>query len=74
MRARHTHGFYRLMGIDDAIARDVEHYVAIALGLGLDKGRRAALSARIREAAPRALFESQASVRALEAFLLGAGG
>lgn len=68
MRGRHTHGFYKLMGVDDCVARDHAHYVELALRLGTDPAWRDRISRRIREAAA-VLFEDKASVRALEAFL-----
>jgi predicted O-linked N-acetylglucosamine transferase (SPINDLY family) len=68
MRGRHTHGFYKLMGVDDCVARDHAHYVELALRLGTDPAWRDLVSRRIREASA-VLFEDAASVRALEAFL-----
>jgi predicted O-linked N-acetylglucosamine transferase (SPINDLY family) len=71
MRGRHTHGFYRLMGLDDCVARDPDHYVEIAVRLGTDPAWRAAVRERIL-AANGVLYESGASVRALEDFLVEA--
>jgi predicted O-linked N-acetylglucosamine transferase (SPINDLY family) len=68
MRGRHTHGFYRLMGLDDCIARGPAHYVELAVRLGTDPAWRAAVSGRI-VAASGVLFENLESVRGLEAFL-----
>lgn len=52
MRGRHTHGFYRLMGVEECVARDHEHYVELAVRLGTDAAWRAEISARILAAAP----------------------
>jgi protein O-GlcNAc transferase len=68
MRGRHTHGFYKLMGLGDCIARDTADYVEIALRLGTDPAWRAAVSRRIREAGA-VLYENVGSIRALEDFL-----
>jgi len=68
MRGRHTYGFYRLMGLNDCIARDPDHYVALAHRLGTDPAWRGAVSRRIIEASG-VLYENLESVRALEAFL-----
>ncbi|MBI3513239.1 MAG: tetratricopeptide repeat protein [Proteobacteria bacterium] len=71
MRARHTYGFYRLMGLDDCVARDVADYVAIALRLGTDPVWRAEVSRRI-QAASAVLYENDDTVQAIEDFLVAA--
>ncbi|MBV8167621.1 MAG: tetratricopeptide repeat protein [Alphaproteobacteria bacterium] len=71
MRGRHTYGFYRLMGLDDGVARDPDHYVELAVRLGTDPAWRTAVSQRIL-AANAVLFENGATVRALEDFLAAA--
>jgi predicted O-linked N-acetylglucosamine transferase (SPINDLY family) len=71
MRGRHTAGFYRLMGLDDGVARDVDHYIDLAHRLGTDPAWRAAVRGRIL-AANKLLFENAGSIRALEDFLIGA--
>jgi predicted O-linked N-acetylglucosamine transferase (SPINDLY family) len=71
MRGRHTYGFYRLMGLDDCVARDPAEYVAIAVRLGTDAVWRAEVSARIL-AANAVLYENTETVRAVEDFLLEA--
>lgn len=68
MRARHTTGFYNLMGISTAIARDFDHYADLAVGLANDPAERAKLSRAIADASP-VLFDSAASVAAIEDFL-----
>jgi protein O-GlcNAc transferase len=65
MRARHTAGFYRLMGIADAVARDHDHYIELACRLGTDALMRSELRARIRSAS-RILYDNQDGVRAIE--------
>ena len=71
MRARHTNGFYKLMGLDDCVARDPADYVSIALRLGTDAAWRAAVSRRIL-AANGVLFDNADTVRAIEDFLVAA--
>jgi predicted O-linked N-acetylglucosamine transferase (SPINDLY family) len=65
MRARHTLGFYRLMGMDDLVARDWDHYVELALRLGTDRAFQDSMRARILERCP-VLFSCAASVVAIE--------
>ena len=67
MRARQTAGMLRLMGCDDMIARDADHYVELATVLA-QPDRRADASARILAAADR-LFDRLEPIRALEDFL-----
>ncbi len=71
MRGRHTYGFYRLMGLDDGVARDWGDYVARAVRLGTDPAWRAEVSGRIL-AANAVLYENAATVRAIEDFLIDA--
>ncbi len=68
LRARHSFGLYRLIGIMDCVAPDLESYVDIALMLGRDRQRRTDLRRRIAEASP-VLYEDDMAVRAFEAFL-----
>ena len=65
MRARHTAGFYRLMGIADAVARDHDHYIELAIHLGTDANARSELRARIRTASA-ILYDNEDGVRAIE--------
>lgn len=69
MRGRHTHGFYRLMGMDDCVARDLGHYRDLALTLGTEPGARAWVSRRILEH-NAVLFEDAAGIRAIEDALI----
>ena len=66
-RGRHTAGMYRRMQIDDAIARDAEDYVRIAVFLGRERDRRQALSRKILERSD-VLFEDAQVVREFERF------
>jgi protein O-GlcNAc transferase len=66
-RGRHTAGMYRRLQIDEAVARDAEDYVRIAVALGRERDRREALSAKIRERSD-ALFEDVQVVREFERF------
>ena len=66
-RGRHTAGMYRRMKIDDAIARDAEDYVRIAVALGRERDRRDALRRQIRERSA-VLFEDGHVVREFERF------
>lgn len=66
-RSRHTFGMYRAMDIDDAVARDPEHYVDLAHGIAADRERRAELSDRILARAG-CLFEQAHVVRGFERF------
>lgn len=72
MRARHTFGFYRLLGLDACIARDLDHYGDIALALGRNRSRREDLRRRIAAASP-VLYEDEMTLRAFEAFLWSTG-
>jgi protein O-GlcNAc transferase len=65
MRGRHTHGFYKLMDLDDCVASDHEDYVEIALRLGRDKDFRRHVTRRVLDRVP-ALFEHAPSVSAIE--------
>jgi len=71
MRGRHTVGFYKLMDLHDAVARDPADYVERAVRLGTDPAFRALVRARILERCD-VLFEDTASIRAIEAFLIEA--
>jgi predicted O-linked N-acetylglucosamine transferase (SPINDLY family) len=68
MRGRHTAAILKALGLERLIARDLDGYVATALGLGAD----AALRGRIRDeiaARKHRLFGDETPVRALETFL-----
>ncbi|MFO1083238.1 MAG: tetratricopeptide repeat protein [Reyranellaceae bacterium] len=69
MRGRIVAGAYRQMGLADApIAERLEDYAPLALALGRDPARRAALR-RAAQAKAGALFADHQAVREFEAFL-----
>lgn len=70
MRGRHALAILAMMGITEAIATTVDDYVDIAVRLALEPELRAAIAARVAEA-KHALYRDAASVRSLEAFLIG---
>ena len=55
MRGRHTHGFYRLMGLDDCVAADHAGYVELALRLAAEPEFRRHVTRRVLDRVP-ALF------------------
>jgi predicted O-linked N-acetylglucosamine transferase (SPINDLY family) len=67
-RGRIVAAAYRQMGVADApVAATLDGYAPLALALGRDAARRAALRAELRERAP-ALFGDLGAVRELEKF------
>jgi protein O-GlcNAc transferase len=68
MRARHTYGFYRLIGEEALVAGDPDRYVELALALGGDRALRERTSRRIRQESAR-LFDDRQSVVAIGDFL-----
>jgi len=68
LRSRQTAGMLRLMGIEDLIATDLDDYVRIAVELGRDAERRAALRARIAER-KHVLYDDQGVIDAFAAFI-----
>ena len=68
MRGRQSAGMLGLMGIDELVAADADHYVAIAARLVRDHAWRAGLVDRIRALHPR-IFNDAAPIDALAAFL-----
>jgi predicted O-linked N-acetylglucosamine transferase (SPINDLY family) len=68
MRGRHTHGFYKLMDLDDCVASDHAHYVEIALRLGRETDFRRHVTRRVLDRVP-ALFDHAPSIRAIEEVL-----
>ena len=71
MRGRHTAAMLRLMGLERLIARDLDGYVATALGLAADEGLRGRIGAQIAER-KSLLYGDESCVRALEDYLAGA--
>ena len=75
MHSRIVAGAYRQIGLEDApVATSAQDYVALALALGRDPDRSAALRAALRARAHAELDEDNAAVRAFEAFLIEAVG
>jgi predicted O-linked N-acetylglucosamine transferase (SPINDLY family) len=68
LRGRITAACYQQMGVMDCIARTEDEYVQIALGLGMDRARRAHVRTAILSRKPL-LYEDAAAVRQLERFL-----
>lgn len=64
MRQRHTAAMLELVGLPELVARDRDHYVALALQLGGDPAWRAELQDRLCTGLSR-LFAQQAPVDAL---------
>lgn len=67
MRGRHSYGILRMLGLTDAIARDADDYVEIAVRLGTDAALRAQARAAIRERID-GLYEDVSCAQALDAF------
>jgi predicted O-linked N-acetylglucosamine transferase (SPINDLY family) len=68
MRGRHTTAIMRVMGLHDAIAKTVDDYVAMAVGLGRDPLKREVMGRRIAEAKHR-VYRDRGAIAALEEFL-----
>lgn len=68
LRGRVSAAFLRRIGIEETIARDPDEYVRIAIALGRDPERRAALAQRVAAASPR-LWNDSAGVDGLGRFL-----
>ena len=71
MRGRHTAAMLRQLGLDELVAETLDDYAALAVRLGRDRAERDRLRAEILARRDR-LFGDVSSVRALEAFLIGA--
>ncbi len=65
MRGRHTAAFLRRLGLERLIARDLDGYVATALGLGADPALRLRIRREI-EARRDGLYGDEAPIRAME--------
>jgi predicted O-linked N-acetylglucosamine transferase (SPINDLY family) len=68
MRGRHAAAILTCLGLPDGIAWNADQYVALAVMLAADPGRRRSLSEQIR-AAKASVYGDRTAVRALEAFL-----
>jgi len=65
MRGRHTHGFFRLMGIDDGTAANPADYIDRALAIATTPARREDISAKIKSR-NGVLYEDRGAIRAIE--------
>ncbi|MBY0431042.1 MAG: tetratricopeptide repeat protein [Rhodospirillales bacterium] len=68
MRGRHSAAILAQIGLEETVARDLNHYVALAVELGTDAGRRRALGAEIATRAGR-IYADTRPLRALEEVL-----
>jgi predicted O-linked N-acetylglucosamine transferase (SPINDLY family) len=71
MRGRHTFAIMNMMGVTETAARTIDEYVAIAVELGRDPEKRAAVGARIASNKHR-IYRDPACVAGLEAFFTSA--
>jgi protein O-GlcNAc transferase len=70
MRSRQTAALLERLGLAELVVDSDDAYVALAIELGRDPARRAALGARLRQGLPR-LDDRTAVATALQDFLLG---
>lgn len=68
LRGRISYACYRHMGVDDLIARDVEHYCDIAIKLGRNPEHRADVRKNLEQSSS-VLFENKKVVTESETFL-----
>ena len=67
MRGRHTYAILRMMGLDETIAQDQDHYVEIAVRLGTDAEWWEEIARKVENTRSR-VFNDETPVRALEDF------
>jgi predicted O-linked N-acetylglucosamine transferase (SPINDLY family) len=68
MRSCHGAAIMRMIGVEQTIARDFDHMIAIAVELGRNAALRRELRAKVRRQGPHA-FDDRTPIRALEDFL-----
>ena len=68
MRGRHTLAIAQQMGLDEAVVRSIDDYIALAVRLGNNPEERAAMHAKIAERKAR-VYRDVSAIRALEDFL-----
>lgn len=68
MRTRHTMAMLRLIGLDELVARDFDHYIELAAALAADRPRIAALKRHIGER-KHVLYDDRRVDAALAGFL-----
>jgi tetratricopeptide (TPR) repeat protein len=73
MRTRHTAAMLSLLELPQLIARDVDHYMQIAIELGRSADQRAELRGLI-EARKHRLYDDRAVIAAFEAFCVESAG
>jgi protein O-GlcNAc transferase len=71
MRGRHTYAINRMLGMDELIAQDEDHYIAIAARLGTDATYRARISRDIEHWSGR-IFDDRAAIQGLKDFIIHA--
>ena len=69
MRGRHTAAILKILGLERLIARDIDGYVATALGLGADAELRQRIGGEIASRKSR-LYGDEAPIRAMEDMLI----
>jgi hypothetical protein len=73
MRGRIVAGAYSQMGIEDApIAPSLDDYAKTAVSLAQDRQRRAEMSARLKQAARRDLFNDDLALQEFDIFVRAA--
>jgi protein O-GlcNAc transferase len=68
MRGRHSAAILTMMGMDQAVAKSIDDYVAIAASLATDGSRRMAMKTRIGQSKHR-VYRDRSCIAALEEFL-----
>ena len=68
LRGRHTLAIAQQMGLDEAVVRSIDDYIALAVRLGNNPEERAAMHAKITDRKAR-VYRDVSAIRALEDFL-----
>ncbi|MFZ5790243.1 MAG: tetratricopeptide repeat protein [Pseudomonadota bacterium] len=68
MRGRHAAALLAMMGLEDTVARDLDHYVELAVALGREPERRRHLRAET-EARRAAIYDDPAPIADLDRFI-----
>ena len=68
MRGRHTLAIAQQMGLNEAVVRSIDDYIALAVRLGNNPEERAAMHAKITDRKAR-VYRDVSAIRALEDFL-----
>jgi protein O-GlcNAc transferase len=67
MRGRHSYAILTLLRLTEAIARDKDHYIELAIRFGLDEQWRQEIKQKIRQQENR-VFDERTCIAGLEAF------